>query len=87
MNIKLWSAYMAYRSANSASHSCDKALLRVYNDIVTTVGKGNRSTLVLLDLSATFDMIEYDDLFYILEKYVGICVSAFRVIRSYFCDL
>ena len=54
--------------------------------IVTTVGKGNGSFLVLLDLSATFDTIDHDNLFYILEKYVGIGGSALRLIRSYFSD-
>ena len=64
----------------------ETALLRVYNDIVTTVGKGNGSFLVLLDLSAAFDTIDHDNLFYILEKYVGIGGSALRLIRSYFID-
>ena len=54
--------------------------------IVTTVGKGNGSFLVLLDLSAAFDTIDHDNLFYILEKYVGIGGSALRLIRSYFSD-
>ena len=58
----------------------------MYNDIVTTVGIGNGSFLVLLDLSAAFDTIDHDNLFYILEKYVGIGGSALRLIRSYFCD-
>ena len=58
----------------------------MYNDIVTTVGKGNGSFLVLLNLSAAFDMIDHDNLFYILEKYVGIGGSALRLIRSYFSD-
>ena len=58
----------------------------MYNDIVTTVGKGNGSFLVLLDLSAVFDTIDHDNLFYILEKYVGIGGSALRLIRSYFSD-
>ena len=62
------------------------ALLCVYNDIVTTVGKGNGSFLVLLDLSAAFDTIVHDNLFYILEKYVGIGSRALRLIRSYFSD-
>ena len=57
-------------------HSCETALLRVYNDIVTTVGKGNGSFLVLLDLSAAFDTIDHDNLLYILEKYVGFGGSA-----------
>ena len=40
----------SFQSAYRAGHSCETALLRVYNDIVTTVGKGNGSFLVLLDL-------------------------------------
>ena len=69
-----------------AGHSCETTLLRVYNDIVTTFGKGNGSFLVLLDWSAAFDTIDHDNLFYIHEKYVGIGGSALRLIRSYFCD-
>ena len=41
-----------------------QALLRVYNNIVTTVSQGNGSFLVLLDLSAAFDTIDHDNLFY-----------------------
>ena len=76
----------SFQSVYRAGHSCETALLRVYNDIVTTVGKGNGSFLVLLDLSAAFDTIDHDNLFYILEKYVGIGGSALRLIRSYFSD-
>ena len=61
-------------------------LLYYTNDIVTTIGKGNGSFLVLLDLSAAFDTIDHDNLFYILEIYVGIGGSALRLIRSHFCD-
>ena len=56
------------------------------NDIVTTVGKDNGSFLVILDVSAAFAAIDHDNVFYILEKYVGIGGSALRLIRSYFCD-
>ena len=42
--------------------------------------------LVLLDLSAAFDTTDHDNLFYILEKYVGIGGSALQLIRSYFSD-
>ena len=76
----------SFQSAYRAGHSCETASLRVYNDIVTTVGKGNGSFLVLLDLSATFDTIDHDNLFYILEKCVGIGGSELRLIRSYFSD-
>ena len=76
----------SFQSAYGTGHSCETTLLRVYNDIITTVGKGNGSFLVLLDLSAAFDTIDHDNLFYILEKYVGIGRSALRLILSYFSD-
>ena len=60
----------SFQSAYTAGHSCETDLLRMYNDIVTTVGKGNGSFLVLLDLSAAFGTMafDHDNLFYILEK-------------------
>ena len=56
----------------------------MYTDIVTTIGRGNGAMLVLLYFSADFDTIDHDHLFYILEKYVGICGNALKLIRSYF---
>ena len=38
-----------FQSVYKAGHSCETALLRVYNDIVTTIGRGNCAMLVLLD--------------------------------------
>ena len=64
-----------FQSAYKSGHRCETALIRVYNDIVTTIGKGNGSGLVLLDLSAAFDTIDHENLFNHLEKYVGISVA------------
>ena len=75
-----------FQSAYSCGHSTETALLRVYNDIVTMVGKGNGSYLALLDLSTAFDTIDHDTLFVILEKYVGITGSALQLLKSYFSD-
>ena len=50
-----------FQSAYKAGHSCETALLRVYNDIVITIGRGNGAILVLLDLSAAFDTIDHDN--------------------------
>ena len=58
----------------------------MYNDIVTTIGRGNGAMLLLLDLSAAFDTIDHDNLFCILEKYVGICGNALKLIKSYFSN-
>ena len=41
----------SFQSVYRAGHSCESALLRVYNDIVTTFGQGNGSFLVLLHMS------------------------------------
>ena len=75
-----------FQSAYKTDHSCETALLRVYNDIVTTIGRGNGAMRVLLDLSAAFDTIDHDNLFCILEKYVGICGNALKLIKSYFSN-
>ena len=65
-----------FQSDYKAGHSCETALLRVYNDIVTTIGRGNGAMLVSLYVSGAFDTIDHDNLFCILEKYVGICGNA-----------
>ena len=48
-----------FQSTYRCGHTTETALLRDYNDIVTMVGKGNGSYLVLIDLSATFDIIDH----------------------------
>ena len=75
-----------FQSAYRCGHSTETALLRIYSDIVTMVGKGNGSYLVLLDLSAAFDTIDHDTLFVILDKYIGITGSALQFSKSYFSD-
>ena len=75
-----------FQSAYKTGHSCETALLRVYNYIVTTIGRCNGAMLVLIDLSAAFDTIDHDNLFCILEKYVGICGNALKLIKSSFSN-
>ena len=58
----------------------------MYNDIVTTIGRGNGAMLVLFYLSAAFHTIDHDNLICILEKYVGICGNALKLIKSYFSN-
>ena len=60
----------------------ETALLRVYNDIATMVGKGNGSYFVLLDLSTAFDTIDHDTSFVILEKYAGITGGSLQLLKS-----
>ena len=55
----------------------------MYNDIGTTIGRGNDA---MLDLSAAFDTVDHDNLLYIIEKYVGICGNALKLIKLYFSN-
>ena len=57
------------QSGYKAGHSCETALLRVYNHNINTIGRGNGAMLGLLYLYSAFDTIYHDNLFYILEKY------------------
>ena len=75
-----------FESAYKCGHSTETALLRVYSDIVTTIGKGNGSFPVFPNLSAAFDTIDSSNLFAILEKYVGITGDAPQLIKSYLSD-
>ena len=75
-----------FQYAYKTGHSCETVLLRLYNDIVTTIGRGNGAMLELLDLPAAFDTIDHDNLFCILEKYVGICGNALKLMKSYFSN-
>ena len=60
------------------------ALLRVYNDIFKTVGKCNGSFLVLLNLSAVFETINHDNLFYILERLSELAVVHYGLFSHIF---
>ena len=76
----------SFQFAYRAGHSCETGLLRVYNDIVTTVGKGNGSFLVLLDLSAAFDTIDHNFFLHTRGNMSELAVVPLRLIRSYFSD-
>ena len=56
-----------FQSSYEVDHSCETALIRVYNDSVTIIGRANCDMLVSLYLSAAFDTIDNDNLFCILE--------------------
>ena len=53
------------------------ALLKIQNDIATSMNKGTAVGLVLLDLSAAFDTIDHSILFDCLQHWyrMGLCLS------------
>ena len=58
-NIK--NNYLSYplQSTYRKHHSTESALLKVHNDIIISMDKGEVTALTLLDLSAAFDTIDH----------------------------
>ena len=75
-----------FQSAYRHGHSCETALLRVLNDVLCSADRGELSLLVLLDLSAAFDVIDHELLLARLKKEMGITGNALRWFTSYLED-
>src|SRR6218665_3320917 len=48
-----------YQSAYRRNHSTETALVRLYNDMIHVVDRGEVGALVLLDISAAFDTVDH----------------------------
>jgi hypothetical protein len=75
-----------FQSAYRPGHSCETALLRLMNDLLCSADCGDLVLLVLLDLSAAFDVIDHDLLLSRLQNEVGISGVALQWFRSYLSD-
>ena len=64
-------------------YSTETPLLKIQNDIATSVDKGAAVGLVLLELSAAFDTIDHSILFNCLQHWYGIDGVVLKWVRSY----
>jgi len=71
------------QSAYKPGHSTESALLRIHNDLLCTLDKGEGVVLVLLDLSAAFDTVDHGLLLSILKDYVGVDSTALLLLQTY----
>ena len=60
------------QSAYKPGHSTEAALVKVQNDILTSIDQHRIVIPILLDLSSAFDTIDYDVLFSRLKGSLGI---------------
>ena len=74
------------QSAYRAGHSTETALLKIVNDLLTSLDQGKVSILSLLDLSAAFDTIDHSILFQRLEHSFGISGTTLAWFKSYISD-
>ncbi len=71
------------QSAYKAGHSVETALLRVQNDMLVSLDKGQSVILILLDLSTAFDTIDHAILLHRLQHRLGISGTVLSWICSY----
>ena len=71
------------QSAYKSYHSTETALLKVKADILKVMDNQEVTCLVLLDLSAAFDMVDHKILLERLENYFGINSIALWWIELY----
>ena len=73
----------AFQSAYKVGHSTETALLRVYNDAVSSLHAKNNVPLLLLDLSAAFDTIDHHTLHHRLQTRFNVTGPALDWIKNY----
>ena len=72
------------QSAYRQHHSTETALLKVKDDLLMTMDKGQVTLLVLLDLSSAFDTVEHEILLNRLRSTVGLRGKELSWFESYF---
>ena len=75
-----------YQSAYRRGYSTETALLKVLSDITEALDGGSTTGLIMLDLSAAFDLINHPILLKRLEVSFGIKEKALTWVKSYLAD-
>jgi len=73
----------ARQSGFRPGHSTETAVLRVLSDIWLAIDRGELAALILLDLSAALDTVDYNVLLQRLQKSFGINDIALQWFQSY----
>ena len=71
------------QSAYRQYHSTETALLKVQTDLLSALHKGSVAVLLMLDLSAAFDIIDHNILLQRFENMFGITDDALAWFKSY----
>ena len=82
-NVHASQNFGSFKSAYRAGHSTETALLRITNDLNTSMDKKVCNTLLSLDISVAFDTIDHDVLVQRLNTDFGITDSASKWFQSY----
>ena len=72
-----------YQSANCNGYSCKTAIVKLVNVILWAMKNQNITTIMALDLSATFDTVNHKILLNVLEKNFGLKGTVLNWFNSY----
>jgi len=68
------SLHEPFQSGYKRHHSCETAILRVYNDLLLSLDNRQCVAMLLLDLSAAFDTVDHHILLHRLRSRFGVCM-------------
>ena len=74
------------QSAYRKNHSCETALIKIYNDVLSTLDSSTNVVVALLDFSAAFDTINHEILYKKLNNHFGIRGTALKWIKSFLSE-
>lgn len=82
-HLNKWNLLNVNQSAYREGHSTETALIKVHNDILRSLDEGHCVILLMLDLSAAFDVVNHEVLLRRLKERFGIVGLALAWIQSY----
>ena len=74
------------QSAYRQFHSTEITLIKVLNDVLLAVDKGQEAVVVSLDFSPAFDSIDHTTMTDRFQRYYGIKGTALKWLISYLCN-
>ena len=78
----------SFQSAYRIFHSTETTLLKIHNDLILAMDRGEVTSLILLNLSAAFDTVDHSILLTRLQNWFGLdglsldCFSSYLSLRS-----
>ena len=85
-HISIHSLHDPLQSAYRSNHSTETAIIKITNDIITSIDRGQCTILAFLDLSAAFDTVGHDIFLKRLQSVYGFCGTALSWFKTYLQD-
>ena len=82
-HLNIHSLHDPFQSAYKINHSTETAIIKISNDIITSLDRGRCTILVSLDLSAAFDTVDHDIFINRLKSVYGAYGTAHALFKSY----